>query len=756
MAWWRIRWLAGMVLLGMVLSSAGVARGADSPPRPPALRLLTDAPALPDLSVRPTIYAHTEHLTTLAASYTVWVPEGDFSNEDVTIAGEVTGGRLWSSNNGDRSSLAGIIEHLIQPGMSEREQALAIWRFIERETYGHGKPSDYFLAPGNLECQGVADTLLDLWRNLGGHYRRYVTGENSMPTGGNHYTSELFWNGKFHIVDANQNVFFPTPWGELAGFEDLVADSTLYQWQEKGKFGYYAPVNPDPNYDYAPHTDQEYVLPINRVPTYTLELRRGERMIRRWWTDGEPRWGRRDFNARETLATGMEPEHGLTTGELRLTPDFAQPPDNVRLSNVRVTGAGADAVLTPADPSQPAVIEVTIANPFLARQVRSFLLTGNREVAAWVSGVFEATGPGGEVRIYARDYAETPLETYTDLGPVPLSAAFQEKAKVQPLVRLKEGGSAEWGPWYLNTEPQFRIVMQGSVRVRQLEVVGQFQFNSRALPELRPGKHNEVFFAAEAIGPQGVTVTHRFRENTLRFSANPVLYNPKTQSGPPLTLTARVTNRGGAEATNVVVDFRVGPVYKTGVNMWDLESIGRVVIPSLPPGASQEVSLDWDLQRIPPYKPIVGFGPHFVTVVVDPDDAIAEADESNNETGRLLNILRPANVMTLAKYLAYGDGWLWTWVTYPAATLDSHDVELRDVEVEFRDGGPEGRLLGRRTIPVMLHSEATVVAIPVATRPAGQVTVIVDPDNRIPELDESDNVATGPVRDQAPPAWARQ
>jgi hypothetical protein len=150
---------------------------------------------------------------------------------------------------------------------------------------------------------------------------------------------------------------------------------------------------------------------------------------------------------------------------------------------------------------------------------------------------------------------------------------------------------------------------------------------------------------------------------------------------------------------------------------------------------------------------LAGFGSHFVSVVVDPDNYLNESDEFNNETGRILNILKDPNVMTLSKYIAYGNNVLWTWVTYPATTLDSIEMEVENVEVEFRQGGRRGEILGRRIIPVMTHGEAVLVWIPLMQRPIGEVTVIVDPENEVVESSETDNIATGPVRNQAPPPF---
>ncbi len=704
---------------------------------------------LPDISVEPKIISHAENVNSTAKTYTITIPSGDYSNEHVIIQGEISGGRLWSEHNGDRSCYQGIINHIIKPGMSDREQAIAAWRFMDRESLAHGRPRDFFLYANNPECQGVVEGMLSIWRMLGHDYRHYGTGTISMPTGGNHYTAELFYDGKYHLFDANQNVMFPTPWGEYAGFEDLVADDTLYSWQEKGGYYYYRPLSPDPDFDYTPVTNKTF----GDAPDHTIEMRPGESLFRRWWTDSEPRWGNNDFVPKTVFSRtpGMFPGDGVTVMDFKVEPDFANPPNNVALTNVKVTGSGDSAIISPQDPNQPATIEVTLSNPFLESLDSDYQSwDGVKLLESWISGVFESTGSSGGIRVYARDYAKTPESTYTDLGTISLTSNFQEKAKIQSSTRVRENNASKL---YLNNIPQFRIVMTGPVQMKNLEFVAQGQFNSRALPELRAGTNNIIHFTADSVGQGGVLVTHRWRKNTLKFSENPV------QLGHTLTLTTEVSNDGGTEATNVAVDFRVGEPDRTNMNMWTLKSIGTVIIPSIAPGETKTAILNWEPDGDNQYlgRP----GNHFVEVVVDPQHTIQEISKTNNKTGKVLTILRTPNILTLPDYISYGNGMLWSWVTYASAGLATDQMEVYNVEVEFRDGDSTGPILGTQIIPVMTVAEAVLVAIPVSQKPQGNVTVIVDPKDKIsPEwgasiytYDNSDNIVTAIPKNQAPPSW---
>ena len=80
-----------------------------------------------------------------------------------------------------------------------------------------------------------------------------------------------------------------------------------------------------------------------------------------------------------------------------------------------------------------------------------------------------------------------------------------------------------------------------------------------------------------------------------------------------ITVTATVSNLGGVAVPHVVFQLRDG-------NSGD--PIGTTTIAELGPGARQEVSLIWC------HRPV---GPHAMVGIVDPEDAIIESDEGNNE-----------------------------------------------------------------------------------------------------------------------------
>ena len=84
-------------------------------------------------------------------------------------------------------------------------------------------------------------------------------------------------------------------------------------------------------------------------------------------------------------------------------------------------------------------------------------------------------------------------------------------------------------------------------------------------------------------------------------------------------LTATVANLGTATARNVLVRFLDGGTV-----------IGTPTLVELPGGGSAEVSYTWDTRHLR--------GPHTITVVVDPANAVAESNEANNQVVQTINV----------------------------------------------------------------------------------------------------------------------
>ncbi|HKZ63576.1 MAG TPA: CARDB domain-containing protein [Thermoplasmata archaeon] len=96
--------------------------------------------------------------------------------------------------------------------------------------------------------------------------------------------------------------------------------------------------------------------------------------------------------------------------------------------------------------------------------------------------------------------------------------------------------------------------------------------------------------------------------------------------GEVVTISADVHNIGGTVASNVTVE-----IWHDDIDWSYL--IGTDVIPIVPPGGTETVSVEWDTTGQP--------GGNTIEVVVDPDNAIPESDEGNNAASRDIFVGEP-------------------------------------------------------------------------------------------------------------------
>ncbi|HKQ61860.1 MAG TPA: hypothetical protein VJS92_11235, partial [Candidatus Polarisedimenticolaceae bacterium] len=111
--------------------------------------------------------------------------------------------------------------------LSDAERARAVWEYQRQHRY-HGSTGDH--EPGDVVklhniygyslCEEEATALADLWRLVGLRVRR------GFPSG--HVTSEVGYDGAWHLLDSDTHGLYPTRDGStLAGEEALVRDHDL-------------------------------------------------------------------------------------------------------------------------------------------------------------------------------------------------------------------------------------------------------------------------------------------------------------------------------------------------------------------------------------------------------------------------------------------------------------------------------------------------------------------------------------------------
>ena len=211
------------------------------------------------------------------------------------------------------------------------------------------------------------------------------------------------------------------------------------------------------------------------------------------------------------------------------------------------------------------------------------------------------------------------------------------------------------------------------------------------------------------------------------FSADIITSPARLQPEQPGTLMVTIRNNGEGEATNAGYAIYDG----TGTTEVLLK---KDVVASIGAGDAQVVSIPVTLSS----------GAHAIRVVADPDAQITEANESNNTATKSISVTAAANVD-----LRIVAGGVVTAPNLPApgtsitiwATVSNGGGDSVKSTIAFFDGvpGSGGVLIG--TAPVTIAAgTSTEIPINYTTLETSKVVyAVADPDNLLPELDETNN-----------------
>lgn len=232
--------------------------------------------------------------------------------------------------------------------------------------------------------------------------------------------------------------------------------------------------------------------------------------------------------------------------------------------------------------------------------------------------------------------------------------------------------------------------------------------------------------------------------------------------GDTVTIYATVRNEGSIEAANVVVQF--------SDDTDDPLPIGeQQTIELIPPGGSGTVEVTYDTTGKP--------GDRSIEVVADPYNFIAESSESDNDDSVTLTVasLPAPNLVMLDENIGFTPA-QWARSTAPqsgtgtvppgeegqtvlinATVLNDGSAPATDVTVQFVDittgsARPIGEAQTIRSIPAG-GSGVAQVSYDISNYVRDRIiSVVVDPNNFIPELDEEDNEGSNTLPVAAPPA----
>jgi ribosomal protein L37AE/L43A len=228
------------------------------------------------------------------------------------------------------------------------------------------------------------------------------------------------------------------------------------------------------------------------------------------------------------------------------------------------------------------------------------------------------------------------------------------------------------------------------------------------------------------------------------------------RAGETVTITAVVNNLGGLSASNIPVVFYNGDPDKGGVQ------IGSTKIDDLLAHRNATAQIAW----------VAASGPKAIFVRVDPDNAIAELDETNNGASAPVVIsgidltVAPEDISVVPTVLFGG---VPTAATGSVLTLNATVRNLgldaaKNVYARFYDGDPQanGTVIGGDKRIELINASGMGVASVVWNNTGSpgprKIFVVVNPKNSVGHLveyDETNNAASSSMGLNAPPAFTQ-
>ena len=257
----------------------------------------------------------------------------------------------------------------------------------------------------------------------------------------------------------------------------------------------------------------------------------------------------------------------------------------------------------------------------------------------------------------------------------------------------------------------------------------------------RVDRIGDLVFAVE-LDPAGVVLetdetnnlaSHDFTStadtgSNLSLSFEDLEFLPQpANEGETVDLVAHVRNTGAADLADVVIAFFDGDPAASGVE------IGRATLPSHLAGAVGDAQLAWSGWS--------GSADRTIHVAVDPDDAVAETDETDNAAFGVLEVLsRPnlaisqSSVRVVPAFPAPGEA-----VTLEADIANLGEQDAGPFVVRFRSGGTD---LGDVVVAGLSAGQSMTASLPwTAPSEPAVVEVLLDADDAVIEGSETDNRA---------------
>jgi hypothetical protein len=365
------------------------------------------------------------------------------------------------SGENDLRSTSSIVARAIEPGMTDREKAMALWWQQIQHRFHFGGDNNELLSPvkvlnvyGHNTCGNDSICMAGLWKAAG------LKVAPARLVG--HCVTQVFYDGAWHLYDGDMHSLYLLRDNEtIAGEQDLVRDHDLVKrthtqgiLRPQGRTGdeWEASIYV---FDGNVTGDRD----ADRTSSMNMTLRPGEALVWRWGHTEPPKYfGTDDHKFAERICNGL--------WEYR--PDFSR--EIWRTGAQRVSGIVSDVEGLKAEAGKEGDIVWTVRSPYVI-----------------VGGRLEIDGSGAEFALSwdgkKWENANRNLDTF-----------------------FPPTGTARYS-YYL------RCRLADDARLRRLGIVNDLQMAPLALPEMGIGE-NRFTYSDESSGRRSVRISHEWVERS--------------------------------------------------------------------------------------------------------------------------------------------------------------------------------------------------------------------------------------------------
>ncbi|MGQ9662719.1 MAG: hypothetical protein ACUVWX_10360, partial [Kiritimatiellia bacterium] len=412
----------------------------------------------------------------------------------------------------DTSSIEAIIASIIRPGMSDKEKAFAVYHFLRNHVYHwpamreppraddfeYGvvyDPIKLINVYGYGYCFANSSALENLWQAAGLEAR-------SAGIGG-HSIAEVFYDGAYHFLDADQHGYVLLPDGKtVASIAQIERDPINLILRQPNPSTPFFPATADPKVPYESKvilagyfasTEDNYYRhdKIHRGHTMDITLLPGMRFVRRFSSDGrwnlrnkdlemeyklgyvDPRVGPRDFLSDTTYGNGellYQPDLTTQSGEY--------PAGVWQESNILRTEKG----LQPVEPDKPAWCVFRIRLPYV--------------IVGWPTSFTGPAKPVGAAAISVGLYRASPKVRQSISLSVDNGGTWRTVWTNDALGQVEQAldfSQLVVGHYEYYVRIELTAANPADSRLERLSLNTAFQLAPRVLPALREGENRMIF-----------------------------------------------------------------------------------------------------------------------------------------------------------------------------------------------------------------------------------------------------------------------